>query len=358
MDFIARFSALFKHVDLPLLQKGLVVAAGIFLLWLVLLTVVHSLGRRSAFYRSNATVVKCLRQFVTFFCIYIIFSYLTDVYSLDNLSAYGRSVLVLVMAWPARSIAGGVLTALRHRATAQQQSPVRGVVLDLAFKLNDVVVLSIFFIFALHVLGINIMPFLASAGIAGIAIGFAAKDTLSNMIAGILLIIDRPFEIGDRLELWQAPPNHSTWGDVIQIGLQMTKIRTTDNIVVVIPNSQIMNRDIINYTVGDTSMRVRITVGVAYGTDLEKAAAVMVEIAKSSPWAQTTIAPKVVTRSFADSCIELQLRVWIKDARKRTDAISEICNHIKQRFQAEGIQIPFPQREVRLLSPRQSADNG
>jgi small-conductance mechanosensitive channel len=93
-------------------------------------------------------------------------------------------------------------------------------------------------------MGFNIMPFVAGAGVAGIDIGFAANDTLSNLIAGVLLIIDRPFEVGDRIEVWSAPKNAATWGDVIDIGLRATKIRTTDNIVIVISNNEMMKRDI------------------------------------------------------------------------------------------------------------------
>lgn len=136
---------------------------------------------------------------------------------------------------------------------------------------------------------------------------------------------------------------------MIQIGLQMTKIKTTDNIIVVSPNAQIMNRDIINYTAGDITMRVRIDVGVAYGTDLEKAAQLMIAAAKADERIEAEPAPKVVTKTFADSSIDIQLRVWVKDARKRTDAISEINNAIKMSFAKEGISIPFPQREVRIL---------
>jgi small-conductance mechanosensitive channel len=118
------------------------------------------------------------------------------------------------------------------------------VVLDLLKKFSGIIIYTIGGILALDAMGFNIMPFVAGAGVAGIAIGFAAKDTLSNLIAGVLLIIDRPFEVGDRIEVWSAPKNAATWGDVIHIGLRATKIRTTDNIVIIIPDNEIMKRDI------------------------------------------------------------------------------------------------------------------
>ena len=193
------------------------------------------------------------------------------------------------------------------------------------------------------------MPFLAGAGVAGVAIGFAAKDTLSNLIAGLLLIIDRPFEIGDRVELWQAPPNSSSWGDVIEIGLRATKIKTTDNIVIIIPNNQIMTRDIINYTASDSIIRVRINIGVAYDADIDQAKTLMLEVAQSVEWVLSSPAPKVVARNFGESSVELQLRVWLKDARKRMDTISEVTDQVKTRFDKEKIEIPYTRRDIRIL---------
>ncbi|MBW1861114.1 MAG: mechanosensitive ion channel family protein, partial [Deltaproteobacteria bacterium] len=152
-------------------------------------------------------------------------------------------------------------------------------------------------ILALDVLGVNIMPFIAGAGVIGIAIGFAAKDTLSNIIAGILLIMDRPFEVGDRIEVWSAPANSATWGDVLDVGLRATKIRTTDNIVIVIPNNEIMMRDIINYTTITKEIRVRIPIGIAYDADVNKAKEVINQISLELDWVMKDPAPMVVVRS-------------------------------------------------------------
>ena len=105
----------------------------------------------------------------------------------------------------------------------------------------------------------------------GLALSLAAKDTLSNLIAGVLLIMDRPFQVGDRIELWNAPNETGTWGDVIEIGIRATKIRNPDNLVVVVPNNEIMQRDIINYTMSGQDIRLRIPFSVAYESDIERA---------------------------------------------------------------------------------------
>jgi len=201
-----------------------------------------------------------------------------------------------------------------------------------------------------------VMPFIAGAFVAGIAIGFAAKDTLSNLIAGVLLIIDRPFEIGDRIEVWSAPINSATWGDVIDVGLRATKIKTTDNIVIVIPNNEIMKRDIVNYTILTTKIRVRVNIGVAYDSDIKRAKEVIIEIARSMPWTVADPAPKVVVRNFCESSVDLQLRVWIEDARKRMDTISFITDKVKESFDRENIEIPFPKRDITIIQKTQPVD--
>jgi small-conductance mechanosensitive channel len=199
------------------------------------------------------------------------------------------------------------------------------------------------------------MPFIAGAGVAGIAIGFAAKDTLSNLIAGVLLIIDRPFEVGDRIEVWSAPAGSASWGDVIDIGLRATKIKTTDNIVIIIPNNEIMMRDIVNYTIISTKIRVRINVGVAYDADIEKAKDLIINVATSVDWISKTPAPKVVVRNFGESSVDLQLRVWIDDARKRMDTISHVTDKIKTAFDKQGIEIPYPKRDI-IITHRQASE--
>jgi small-conductance mechanosensitive channel len=195
-------------------------------------------------------------------------------------------------------------------------------------------------------LGVNVVPFIAGAGVAGVAIGFAAKDTLSNLIAGILLIIDRPFEVGDRIEVWSAPAGTATWGDVIDIGLRATKIKTTDNIVIIIPNNEIMVRDIINYTTITEKIRLRINIGIAYDADMQMAKDIILNVADSAEWVAKEPPPVVVVRNFGDSSVDLQLRGWIDDARKRMRTISTITDRVKTAFDEQGIEIPYPKRGI------------
>jgi small-conductance mechanosensitive channel len=107
-----------------------------------------------------------------------------------------------------------------------------------------------------------------------------------------------------------------------------------------------MMRDIINYTTLSADIRVRIPIGVSYGTDMEKAKSVILEVAKTAEWVLQDPPPKVVVRQFGASSVDLQLRVWIKDARKRIDTISYMTDKVKEAFDREGIEIPYPKRDI------------
>ena len=201
-------------------------------------------------------------------------------------------------------------------------------------------------LFALAHAGLNIAPLLGGAGVMGLALSLAAKDTLSNLIAGVLLTIDRPFQVGDRIELWNAPRETGTWGDVVDIGLRATKIRNPDNLVVVVPNNEIMQRDIINYTMSGDDIRLRLPFSVAYESDVHRAKDVLVRVALKVKNVRAEPAPFVIVRGFGPSEVNLQLRVWISDARARRRVGDEITERALEAFEAEGLEIPYPKREL------------
>ena len=254
--------------------------------------------------------------------------------------------MIMLLASFTNGVFKTVLPQLKEKIADRSHNKIDDVVIDIFHKFGSVIIFVTGAILSLDVLGVNIMPFIAGAGVAGIAIGFAAKDTLSNVIAGILLIMDRPFEVGDRIEVWSAPANSATWGDVIDIGLRATKIRTTDNIVIIIPNNEIMMRDIINYTTITKEIRVRVPIGIAYDADVGKAKEIIQGICRELDWVMREPAVKVVVKSFGDSAVNLEARVWIKNPRLRMDTISHITDRVKEVFHKEGIEIPFPKRDI------------
>ena len=262
--------------------------------------------------------------------------------------------MIMLLSSIACSIVNNLIPYLERNLATKADAHMDSVIVDLSKKFAGIAIYVAGAIMAMDRLGLNVMPFVAGAGVAGVAIGFAAKDTLSNLISGILLIIDRPLKVGDRIEVWGAPKNSATWGDVVDIGLRATKIRTTDNIVVIIPNNILMNRDIVNYTAISDEIRVRIPIGISYEADVKKAKDLIIQVSLELDWVMKKPAPKVVVKNFGDSSVDLQARVWIRDPRKRMDTISYITDRVKEVFDAEKIEIPYPKRDIYIKSQASS----
>jgi small-conductance mechanosensitive channel/protein tyrosine phosphatase (PTP) superfamily phosphohydrolase (DUF442 family) len=266
---------------------------------------------------------------------------------IPSLAKFVQAVVIVILAVPLTKVATRIISFLEARIASKTDTKADDIIFEITGRFSGIVIYGLALILALDHLGINITPFIAGAGVAGVAIGFAAKDTLSNLVAGILLLLDRPFEKGDRIELWNPPPNSATWGDVVDIGLRATRVRTTDNIIVVIPNNEIMMRDIINYTGQGESIRLRIRVGIAYTADVDRAKKILIAIAEELDWvAQEPSPPLVVVKKFGDSSVDLELRVWITNARKRIHTISHITDRAHGEFNKAGIEIPYPKRDI------------
>ena len=152
--------------------------------------------------------------------------------------------------------------------------------------------------------------------------------------------------MGDRIEIWGAPKNTASWGDVVEIGLRATKIKTTDNLIVVIPNAEIMQRDIVNYTASGDDIRLRVPIGIGYDVDVETAKELIRQVAESIEGVMEKPAPVVIIRRFGDSGVDLEARVWLRNARQRRNVEDELTDGVKAAFDANGIEIPFPKRDI------------
>jgi MscS family membrane protein len=351
-NFVKRFDQCFLSQTDPLLATIihiLAVLALAIIAWWFFNGVVRRFEKKyhdRPFFEKNERIFILIKRAGHYSILILLGIGLINLYHATIVERIFYAFMIILLSSFANSMLGSLIPYLESRLVEKTETSVDDVILGLFKKFSGVIIYVTGIILALDVLGLNIMPFVAGAGVAGIAIGFAAKDTLSNLIAGILLIIDRPFEVGDRIEIWSAPKNSATWGDVIDIGLRATKIRTTDNIVIVIPNNEIMKRDIINYTTITDEIRVRIPIGIAYDADVKKAKEIIKDISLELDWVMSDPPPKVVVRSFGDSAVNLQARVWIKEPRRRIDTISYITDRVKEVFEQEGIEIPFPKRDI------------
>ncbi len=180
--------------------------------------------------------------------------------------------------------------------------------------------------------------------VLGVGIGFGLQNIASNFISGIILLLERPIKIGDRLEF------NDVWGDVKRINLRTTLIETPDNIAIIVPNSKLLENEVINYSYGDPRLRLKIPVGIAYGSDTRKASELLVSVALKNRRILNHPEPKTWFREFGDSSLNFVLLCWIANAAEKYDIISELNHAIDESFRENGIEIPFPQRDIHLRS--------
>ena len=188
-------------------------------------------------------------------------------------------------------------------------------------------------------LGINVAAALAGIGIAGIAVGFAAQDSVANVISGILLFFDKPFLVGDWIEA------EGQYGRVSEITLRTTRIQTPRNTYVVIPNKKIIDAVLENYS-KHGELRVDVPVGIAYKESIPAAREVILKAVRDLPHVKSDPAPEVVALELGDSSVNLSVRVWIDRGSYQQSTYARVVEASKLALDAAGIQIPFPHLQL------------
>lgn len=198
----------------------------------------------------------------------------------------------------------------------------------------------------LMIWGINATAWLASAGVIGIAVGFAAKDTLANLLSGVAIVADTPYKIGDYIVI-----DSGERGRVTSLGMRSTRLLTRDDVEVTVPNAVIANAKIVNESGGPwVKHRIRIPVGVAYGSDVDEVCSVLEEIANSLPSVVKQPAARVRMRGLGDSSLDFELLVWIDVPELRGRVRHDLLMKIYKIFNQKGIEIPFPQSDIHVRS--------
>ena len=210
-------------------------------------------------------------------------------------------------------------------------------------KLVSIFLIGTSLIIILKKFNYDILSLVTALGIGSLAIGLAAKDTLAQMISGFILIIDRPFRIGDRIKLADGQI-----GDVVDIGLRSTKIQGLDSTVMIIPNSDLCNSKVINMVRPTAVIQGRITIGVSYESDVEKVKELLLDIARKTEEVLEDPAPLVLLTSFGDSALNLLLLFWVADPFRLGMVTDRLNCTIIRRFREENVQIPYPTRTVQL----------
>jgi small conductance mechanosensitive channel len=238
-----------------------------------------------------------------------------------------------------RIVTSGMQKAMqRHEVDRTLQSFVTNIV--------RIVLLIVVILMALGTLGVQTTSFVAILGAAGLAIGLALQGSLSNFAAGVLIVFFRPYKSGDYIEAAGVS------GTVEDVQILTTILKTPDNKRVIVPNGQVMSGVITNYSANDTR-RVDLVFGVGYGDDLDKVKKTLKDIVAADGRVLAEPAPTIAVLELSDSSVNFVCRPWVRTA-DYWDVWFDLTEAVKKRFDAEGITIPFPQRDVHLYAENES----
>jgi len=198
---------------------------------------------------------------------------------------------------------------------------------------------------ALDSAGINTSALLTSLGIAGLTIGFAARDALSNLISGILIFIDRPFLLGDLVQI------EGTYGKVSRITMRSTRVVTPEGLMLAVPNTEIINKTVASYT-NFPHLRIDVGVTVGVGENIEKVRQLLMEVAKSDPSMMSEPAPRVVVTGLNDYNIAMELQVWLDDERRHVEKRFELREKIFNVLTRAGVDMPFETLQLQPVEVR------
>ena len=254
--------------------------------------------------------------------------------------------IIFIVAYLLSNLVNGLLNWYRNDIAPKTESDFDDAFLPFIQKVAGAVIFVIAILVALEQLDfIEITPLITGMGIIGIAVALAAKELLSNFFGSVAILGDRPYKVGDRVKI-----GGSDSGDVIEIGLRSSRMKTLDNRVIIVPNANIANSRILNYSMPDSHVVFDIKVGIAYGADVEKAAKIMKEVALGTNGVLTDPGPTVHVTELGSFGVKLLMLVPVKDYKLSWVVPDNIYRQVLKQFKAEGIEIPYPVTNVIVKS--------
>lgn len=256
----------------------------------------------------------------------------------ELLALYGLNVLgaivILVLGIVAAKLIRIFLRRLMRRAHLDET------LVSFVSSLSYVVIVVFVAIAVLGRLGVQTASFVAVLASAGLAVGLALQGSLSSFAAGVMMIIFKPFKVGDYIE------GGGVAGTVVEIGIFATELKSSDNRKIIVPNSKIFGDNIVNFNARKTR-RIEIVVGVSYHDDIDKVKAVLTRLIESDPRVLKNPAPLIAVLALAENSVNFVIRPWV-NASDYWDLFFFLQENIKKQFDLEGITIPFPQQDVHL----------
>ncbi|MDH4341918.1 MAG: mechanosensitive ion channel [Nitrospira sp.] len=207
------------------------------------------------------------------------------------------------------------------------------------------IVVAIGLVIILQTAGINLSTLTVLFGALGIGVGFGLQSITNNFVSGIILLLERPIKVGDRIEVGDVH------GDVVNISPRATTIVTNDNIAIIVPNADFISSKVVNWSYTNRDVRFNFPIGVSYGSDPEQVRRILLEVAQAHRGVLKEPGPSVLLDGFGDSSLNFVLRVWTREFSTIPGVLrSELYFSICRAFKEEGIEIPFPQRDLHIKS--------
>jgi small-conductance mechanosensitive channel len=205
------------------------------------------------------------------------------------------------------------------------------------------------FIFGLIVglqsVGLNLSSLAFFTGIVGVGIGFGTQNIMNNFVSGLILLVERPIKVGDRIEVGDLN------GDIVRIAARSTWVKTNDNVIIIVPNAEFISSRVTNWTANDRRIRIRLPVGVGYASDPENVRSLLLGVATARSDVLQEPAPDVIFVDFGDSSLNFELRVWTTEHLRTPQILkSELYYDVFRVFAEHKIEIPFPQRDIHVRS--------
>jgi len=211
-------------------------------------------------------------------------------------------------------------------------------------RITQYIIITIGALISFQFVGIDLSGLAVIFGLLSVGIGFGLQNVTSNFISGLIILFERPIKVGDRVTV------NNIEGDVTEINIRSTKVRTVNNISIIVPNSEFVSKDVINYSHGDPTYRVDIRVGVSYGSDLDKVLKSLQEVADENNYVLHDPKAQVHLIEFGDSSWNMELRAWIGNVKDHPHVRNELNKSIVRKFRKYGVEIPFPQRDLHVKS--------
>jgi potassium efflux system protein len=206
--------------------------------------------------------------------------------------------------------------------------------------------------FALAAAGIDLSSLTVIAGDLGVGIGFGLQNVVGNFVSGLILLFERPVQVGDAVQLADLS------GEIRRIGIRASVVHTWDGAEVIVPNGMLVSDRVTNWTLSSKQRRLDLEVGVAYGTDAQRVLDLLLEVAGAHPDVLANPAPIAFFLAFGESALEFRLMVWIPDFYQRNQARSALNVAIQHALAEAGIEVPFPQRDLHLRTLSAAAVEG